>query len=48
MHLLRQLIGRTPPDVVPHLVDVTSASFPSGHALLATTVYLMLAISRSR
>src|SRR5262249_55482594 len=30
------------PTVVPHLVAVTSPSFPSGHSMLSTTVYLTL------
>jgi undecaprenyl-diphosphatase len=29
---LKPLFGRPRPEAVPHLVDVTSASFPSGHA----------------
>jgi undecaprenyl-diphosphatase len=34
---------RERPDVVPHLVQVTSASFPSGHAMNSAMVYLTLA-----
>lgn len=30
------------PDVVPHLVDVHSLSFPSGHAMLSAMTYLTL------
>lgn len=33
---------RARPDVVPHLVDVSSASFPSGHAMNSAMVYLTL------
>jgi undecaprenyl-diphosphatase len=33
---------RPRPDLVPHAVEVYSASFPSGHALLASTTYLTL------
>jgi undecaprenyl-diphosphatase len=40
--LLKGLIGRPRPDVVPHLAIVHSASFPSGHSMLAAVVYLTL------
>ena len=39
---LKQLFQRPRPDVVPHLRDVTSLSFPSGHALTSAVVYLTL------
>lgn len=38
----KAIVGRQRPDVVPHLRDVSSLSFPSGHATLATAVYLTL------
>lgn len=38
----KALVGRQRPDVVPHLREVTSLSFPSGHATLAAAVYLTL------
>jgi len=41
--LLKSGFDRARPDVVPHLVEVTSASFPSGHAMLSTVTYLTLA-----
>lgn len=41
--LLKHLFHRTRPEVVPHLAQVTSASFPSGHALDSALVYLTLA-----
>ena len=31
-----------PPDIVPHLREVISSSFPSGHALTSAAVYLTL------
>ena len=40
---LKGLYGRPRPDLVPHGTYVYSASFPSGHSMLAATVYLTLA-----
>lgn len=40
---LKDVIGRTRPDVVPHAVLVQSASFPSGHAMLSAVTYLTIA-----
>ena len=39
---MKHLFGRERPDLVPHLVAVTSPSFPSGHSLLAAILYLTL------
>jgi len=39
---MKQLFGRGRPDLVPHLVAVTSPSFPSGHSMLAAIMYLTL------
>ena len=41
-HGTKLLIGRARPDVVVHLVDVSTYSFPSGHALLSASIYLTL------
>lgn len=41
--LLKNLYGRPRPELVPHGSYVYSASFPSGHSMLAATVYLTLA-----
>lgn len=38
----KEIVGRSRPDVVPHLVEVSSASFPSGHSMLSMTTYLTL------
>jgi undecaprenyl-diphosphatase len=40
--LLKQLFARDRPHVVPHLVEVQSLSFPSGHALNSAVVYITL------
>jgi undecaprenyl-diphosphatase len=42
--VLKQLIGRDRPTVVPHLREVSSSSFPSGHAMLSAVVFLTLGI----
>ena len=41
--LLKLYVGRPRPDIVPHLVDVTELSFPSGHATASAVVFLTLA-----
>jgi undecaprenyl-diphosphatase len=40
--LLKQIFARPRPTVVPHLRDVVSSSFPSGHAMESAIVYLTL------
>jgi undecaprenyl-diphosphatase len=40
--LLKWWFARKRPEIVPHLVNVGSASFPSGHSLLAVVTYLTL------
>lgn len=46
--LLKYGFVRERPDIVPHLVDVNSASFPSGHAMNSAMVYLTLAALLAR
>jgi undecaprenyl-diphosphatase len=45
---LKWLYARTRPDVVEHLVGISSASFPSGHAMNSAVVYLTLAVLLAR
>jgi undecaprenyl-diphosphatase len=40
--------GRTRPDLVPHGVEVYTASFPSGHATLSAATYLTLGVLLAR
>lgn len=40
--LLKAGIDRPRPDVVPHLMQESSLSFPSGHAMISALVYLTL------
>ena len=42
--LLKQAFSRDRPDIVPHLREVMSSSFPSGHALTSAAVYLTLGV----
>lgn len=41
---LKHLFDRARPDFLPHLVEATSKSFPSGHASSAAAVYLTLGL----
>ncbi|MET0401409.1 MAG: phosphatase PAP2 family protein [Cystobacter sp.] len=40
--VLKELVARPRPSVVPHLTWVLTESFPSGHAMLSAIVYLTL------
>jgi len=46
--LLKALFQRPRPDVVAHLVEVSSASFPSAHAMNSAVVYLTLGVFLAR
>lgn len=48
MHLLKALVNRPRPDFVSHLAYDSSASFPSGHAMLSAVVYLTLGAMLTR
>lgn len=40
--LLKNLFDRPRPSVVPHLTEVYTSSFPSGHSMLSAAIYLTL------
>jgi undecaprenyl-diphosphatase len=42
--MLKNLVGRPRPELVPHLVPIHSLSFPSGHAADSAIVYVGLAL----
>jgi undecaprenyl-diphosphatase len=46
--LLKDVFARPRPELVPHLVVVSSSSFPSGHSMLSTSVYLTLGAMLAR
>lgn len=43
-HIAKSGFSRARPDLVPHGVEVASASFPSGHSMMAAVTYLTLAV----
>ncbi|HEV8238149.1 MAG TPA: phosphatase PAP2 family protein [Thermoanaerobaculia bacterium] len=47
-NVLKRLFARPRPVLVPQLVHVGNASFPSGHALLSSAVYLSIAVLVAR
>lgn len=40
---LKEFFGRPRPTIVPHLVDASGMSFPSGHSTSAAAIYLTIA-----
>lgn len=46
--LLKHIFSRPRPDLVTHLVNVSSASFPSGHAMNSAVTYLTLGVLLAR
>lgn len=46
--MMKAMFMRPRPSVVPHLREVTSASFPSGHAMESAIVYLTLGVMLMR
>lgn len=41
-HGLKTAFGRERPTIVPHLMEESSLSFPSGHSMMSSVVYLTL------
>lgn len=39
---MKSIAGRDRPQIVPHLVEESSLSFPSGHSMMSSVVYLTL------
>ncbi len=48
VYAFKSILERPRPHVVPQLIEVTGFSFPSGHALGATALYLTIAIISAR
>ena len=46
--VIKSYFVRPRPEIVPHLVEVTSPSFPCGHAMNSAIVYLTLAVLLAR
>ena len=45
---LKELFHRPRPGIVPHLTDISTASFPSGHSMLSSVAYLTMAALLAR
>jgi len=42
--ILKAFFARERPDIIPHLSEVSSASYPSGHSMLSSIIYLTLGV----
>lgn len=45
---LKILAARPRPEIVPHLTEATSSSFPSGHSMLSAIVYLSIGVTLAK
>lgn len=45
---IKAFIGRPRPDLVAHIVDTTSASFPSGHSMMSAAIFLTIGAMLAR
>ncbi|WP_068076344.1 phosphatase PAP2 family protein [Novosphingobium lentum] len=43
--LIKALVGRARPQIVPHLTEAAGLSFPSGHSFNSAVVYLAIALA---
>lgn len=46
--VLKESFHRPRPQIVPHLTDISTASFPSGHSMMSSIAYLTLAALLAR
>jgi undecaprenyl-diphosphatase len=46
--ILKSIEGRPRPEIVPHLANVSSSSFPSGHSMLSAVIFLTLGMLLAR
>lgn len=42
--ILKSFVGRTRPQIIPHLVEVSGHSYPSGHSIISAVTTLSIAI----
>lgn len=45
---LKAFVGRPRPDLVAHVVETTSASFPSGHSMMSAAIFLTIGAMLAR
>jgi undecaprenyl-diphosphatase len=45
---VKAFVGRPRPDLAAHIVDTTSASFPSGHSMMSAAIYLTIGAMLAR
>jgi undecaprenyl-diphosphatase len=43
MAFLKNYIGRERPNIIPHLIEISDRSYPSGHSLVSTATYFAIA-----
>jgi undecaprenyl-diphosphatase len=43
--VLKQIVGRPRPEIVPHLMEAGGNSFPSGHSFNSAVVYISIALA---
>jgi len=43
--VMKHLVGRPRPEIVPHLAEASGASFPSGHSFNSAVIYIAIALA---